>query len=102
MRIPHLSGEVCFLPTVEGGRQSSVYSGYRGQFHHKGGDNIADVEWYFVDVECIAPGESGSCQIWFVRPDTHLPLIKIGDTFEIREGASVVASGRILSFLTDT
>lgn len=101
MRTPHLSAEVHFLPAVEGGRSSPVYSGYRGQFHHKCGYDIADVEWYIIDVECLAPGETGSCHIWFVNPDVHLPLIELGDTFEIREGKRVVASGRILSFVRE-
>jgi translation elongation factor EF-Tu-like GTPase len=90
---------VKFLTTSDGGRQTPVASGYRGQFHLHGLDDIADVEWYF-DVASVAPGEASSCQISFARPDHHLPRINVGDAFEIREGRRVVARGIVQRLLT--
>src|SRR3954466_6031871 len=84
MRSPHLSAEMKLLPASEG-RPSAVSSGYRGQFHLHGGAEIADVEWYFPNGECLAPGERAYCHIWFARPESHLSRVHIGDVFEIRE-----------------
>jgi GTPase len=79
-----------------------VYTGYRGQFHLHGLEDIADVEWHLSDVEYLNPGDSGRCQIWFARPEVHLPKIKVGDTFEIREGRRVVARGHVVGALPDS
>lgn len=98
----HATAEVTFVPSNEGGRKSPVWSGYRGQFHHRGGESIADVTWSFPEGAAISPGESSYCEITFCRPRTHLPSIKQGDTFEVREGARVVANGRIMTVNADS
>ena len=96
MRHPHVSAEIGMLPISDGGRE--IFDGYRGQFHLHGGEEIADVSWR-LPTELVHAGESTACEIWFGRPEYHLPRIKVGDSFEIREGARVVGRGKIVSFL---
>lgn len=75
-----------------------MFTGYRGQFHLHGGDDIADVEWLFP-VESVDPGASTPCEVWFAQPERHLPRIAVSDSFEVREGSRVVGRGKIVSFL---
>ncbi len=95
MRSPHLEAELSLIPTSQGGRQSPIYSGYRGQFHLHGLDDPADVEWYFPDVESLAPGTATRCHVSFIRPELHLRPISVGDDFEVREGARTVGLGTV-------
>lgn len=77
-----------------------MFHGYRGQFHLHGGEDIADVEWQFLE-EPVPRGESVSCHVWFARPDRHLRRIQVGDDFEIREADRVVGRGTITALLVD-
>ncbi|MEM8783013.1 MAG: hypothetical protein AAGE65_09190 [Planctomycetota bacterium] len=97
---PHLNVEFCVVPSSEGGRATPIFHGYKPQFHLKGEDQIADTE---LHLPCgkIELGDSGTGQIGFCRPEAHLPKISVGDYFELREGARVVARGKIVSFIDD-
>ena len=99
MQSPHIEAEFQLLPTSDGGRKSPIFSGYRGQFHLHGLDDVADVEWYFPATQPLMPGTSTSCRVWFVRPEAHLPGIQVGDDFEVREGSRIVGRGKITAIL---
>ena len=97
-RRPHIRVQLDIVPTEEGGRHSPVFNHYRGQFHHLSGEVFADVEWLVPD-EPIEPGTSSPCEVWFADPDAHLPRIRVGDSFEVREGRRMIGRGSVTEIL---
>jgi hypothetical protein len=89
---PHIAAEVYYLSAKEGGRNSPVYSGYRGQFHIRNSDWDAVQE--FIDKEICQPGETANAYLKFATVHNIIPMA-IGTPFQIREGATVVGRGII-------
>jgi elongation factor Tu len=94
---PDIEAEITFVPTAEGGRRTSVLSGYRPQFFFDGFDFDADHE--YPDVESVAPGQTARAYLRFFSPDYILGKISAGSEFVIREGHRVVAHGRVIKIL---
>lgn len=93
----HVQAELTFLPTVEGGRESPVFSGYRGQLHYD--DHDWDAEYAFIDRELIQPGETATAQLWLMSPEAHRGRLVPGKSFQIREGRRLVGSGVVTKVL---
>lgn len=93
----HAKAELTFLTTEEGGRRHPVESGYRGQFHYDGRD--WDAQHSYPGREAVRPGETVTVLLTFFNPEAHRGRIYPGKEFEIREGRTVVARGRITRVL---
>jgi hypothetical protein len=80
--------------TNEGGRSSSVESGFRSlaRFEGSGPDFGFELE---LDSDTLAPGESGTGRLSFWATE-ELPELMVGQVFELREGARVVGEGSVL------
>jgi translation elongation factor EF-Tu-like GTPase len=88
-----------YLTTEEGGRQTGVCSGYRGQFAYGGNDY--DGFQFFPDIRDNSMVELGTTVPAVVRfpqrrwDQFHSPRITVGMPFEIREGSRTVGRGRV-------
>ncbi len=93
--------EIRYLTTEEGGRNTGVYSGYRGQFYYDGYDY--DGFQYFPELQDNEMVELGTTVKALVRfpqerwDEIHSNQIKVGMEFEIHEGAKVVGRGIVKS-----
>lgn len=91
-----VEAEIRYLTASEGGRNSGVFSGYRGQFYYGGTDY--DGIQYFPDNddEMVELGTTvrAFVRFWQHRWDAvHAKQITVGMPFEIREGARTVGRG---------
>src|SRR5437879_9750418 len=94
---PDIEAEVTFVPTEQGGRKTPAFSGYRPQFYYDEHDWDADQE--YPDVESVLPGQTVRALLRFASPDMHVGRIRPGMEFHIREGAQVVARGKVTKIL---
>src|ERR1017187_712232 len=94
---PDIEAEISFVPTEQGGRSKPAFSGYRPQFYYDGHDWDADQE--YPDVESVLPGQTVRALLRFLSPDAHVGRVAPGTKFEVREGARVVAHGRVTKIL---
>jgi translation elongation factor EF-Tu-like GTPase len=94
---PDVEAEITFVPTVEGGSKTAALSGYRPQFYFGGFDYDADQE--YPDVESVAPGQTARAYLRFLNPDYIAGQVFSGMEFQVREGARVVARGRITKIM---
>lgn len=89
--------DVTYLTTERGGRRSSVFSGYRGQFFYLGDDH--DGFQYFPDQPDNSPVPLGTTVRGLVRfgrdrwDDFHSKRMTVGMPFLIREGNKTVGYG---------
>jgi len=94
---PDVEAEITFISTEAGGRSTPVFARYSPQFHFDGDDWDAVHE--YPDVEAVYPGQTARALLRFVRPEYVVDRIHPGLEFRIREGARVVAHGRITKIL---
>jgi len=92
-----IEAEIRYLPPAEGGRQTGVFSDYRGQFHY-GGNDFDGFQFFpdLADGEMVELGTRVRVLVRFLRErweDVHAERITVGMPFEIREGARVVGRG---------
>ena len=94
-----LKADLHFVPTDEGGRLSSVASGYRPQFYFDGQDYDCTVT--LPDNERVNPGDWAFAIIALSKYASGLLYCRIapGCAFQLREGAKVVAIGTVTSVL---
>ena len=94
---PDIEAEITFAPAEQGGRRGPAYSGYRPQFYYDGHDWDADQE--YPDVESVLPGQTVRALLRFISPDAHVGRLHQGTEFQVREGARIVARGRVTKIL---
>jgi elongation factor Tu len=94
---PDIEAEITFVPTEQGGRATPAFSGYRPQFCYDDRDWDADQE--YPDVDCVLPGQTVRALLRFLSPDMHIGRLHTGMEFQVREGARVVARGRVTKIL---
>ena len=94
---PDVEAEITFVPTEQGGRKTPTFSGYRPQFYYGGQDSAAEHE--YPDVEKVMPGQTVRALLRFLSPNFHVGWVHPGLEFQVREGARVVAHGRITKIL---
>ncbi len=106
--------EVRFLPADEGGRKTAprldgtLASSYRP--HLVVGDSTHDVRWpdgrlgkYYIAIAFVggpsqvALGETVAARFVFMFPEQGTAAVVPGVTFTLREGARIVAEGRVAS-----
>jgi elongation factor Tu len=92
-----IEAEITFIPTEKGGRHSPAFQNYRPQFYIDGLNYAA--LYHFIGVEQVNPGETVNATIKLLAADLLEPLVKQGKTFEMREGAKIVAYGKITKVL---
>lgn len=94
-----IKAEICYLTTAEGGRQTGVMSGYRGQFHYGGDDQPWDGFQHFPEFSdgvVIELGTLVRAKVRFLQSrwdEVHSKRIEVGVPFEIREGRRIVGRG---------
>lgn len=88
-----LQAEIYYLTAEEGGRKSSVATGYRGQFYYDGKN--WDAPQAFLDKDICKPGESVIVNLSTLSPIYHYGKFYIGKEIETREGAKIVGKGKI-------
>jgi hypothetical protein len=96
---PEIEAEIYYLTEGEGGRQTPVGNGYRGQFCYNNKD--WDAPQQFIDKVWCNPGEKVKVQLQTLSPEYHVGHIKPGMEFETREGRKIVGRGKVLKVLRD-
>jgi translation elongation factor EF-Tu-like GTPase len=92
-----IEAEITFVPADQGGRSTPAFSGYRPQFYYDDHDWDADQE--YPDVESVLPGQTVRALLRFASPDAHVGRVHPGMEFQVREGARIVARGRVTKIL---
>jgi hypothetical protein len=88
---PHLQAEVRFLSRAEGGREGPLVAGYKAQLHLD--DRTLDAVCAFSERDPVRPGDTVIASIWLASHDGHVGWLHPGKSFELREGATIVARG---------
>ena len=96
---PQIEAQIRFLSTEEGGRETPVRSGYRGQFHYKGEEEGWDAVQEYTGKEWVAPGETVSARLVFVSEKPHCKKLVENLPFQIQEGNRVVGLGVVIKVL---
>lgn len=102
-----LEGEVFVIPAEFGGRESPIFSGYRGQFFwHINGESCMDwlAESYFEN-DLVEPGQSARIKIKLAGTILELGRttgMPAGRQFGLREGSRIVAVGVIATSAYET
>jgi len=94
---PEIDVTIYYLTEIEGGRTSSVYSGYRGTFYYDGQYNSAAQE-FIGQVKC-EPGETVRALIAFAAPEAQIGRLYEGLKFKITEGDKIVGTGNIIKIM---
>lgn len=100
MKIPNvrdIETELTFLSTGVGGRSTPVSTGYRVQFHYGGRD--CDTVQEFPDDDQVFPGATVRAYCQFLDWKHQVGLIVPGTAFQLREGYTTVAHGKVLRVL---
>lgn len=94
--------KIRMLTTEQGGRQVSIYSGYRPHFCFKERVNEGMFDGTIsFEKEYIHPGEQATVNVHMHHPEYVSELLKPGQKFTINEGARVVATGEIIEVLPE-
>ena len=92
-----IEARIRYLTRAEGGRQTGVASGYRGQFYY-GGNDYDGFQWFpdFNRGDYVQLGTEVRTFVEFLKGrwnEVHKLAIHVGMPFEIREGRRVVGTG---------
>jgi len=93
-----VEAEIYFLTTEEGGRHTSVVSGYRPQFYYDGHDWDA-IQNYPDEQEPVQPGDTVTAYLSFLSPHYLVGSLFVGKEFLLREGARTVGRGHVTKVL---
>ncbi len=99
-REPDIEAEVTFLPTEEGGRHTSAYSGYRPAHLVKDNYLTTGVQHY-IGQEELKPGESCLAKIWFIAPEEYPHTIWVGKVIQFQEGAIIIGHAKVTKVYND-
>jgi elongation factor Tu len=94
-----IEAEILFLSTQEGGRSTPTRSGYRAP-HDFGIDGMLnDAMHEYPDRGLAFPGETVRTLLRLLAPEFQIGRLHHGFAFTVREGACVVARGRVTKLL---
>jgi elongation factor Tu len=100
-RGPDIEGDIHFLATEDGGRQSFARSGYMPA--HRIHDNYqTSGRHVYPDVEQVGPGETARVQVWFITPHVYPHSLWPGRELDVMEGERVVGTLRVNRVFNDT
>ena len=88
-----IRAKIHLLPAASG-RHLPIASGYRPPFYF--GRFQTDGAIYVTDREELNPGEESEVRIRLLHPEFLEDGLRVGATFEFREGARVVGRGSVL------
>jgi translation elongation factor EF-Tu-like GTPase len=100
----YIEAEIHYLRADEGGRQSGIYSGYRGQFYYNGDDYDGFQFFPDCDGQVVEPGTTVRAFVQFRANrwnEVHSKLITVGMKFQIREGNGTVGHGVVTKIALD-
>ena len=97
-REPDIEAVVTFIPTVEGGRHSPAFSGYRPN-HLVLPDYLTTGHHEYKEKERVMPGESAETEIWFITPEAYPNCMFEGREIRVQEGSRLVGHARVLKVL---
>ena len=97
MELHVIETRIRYLTSAEGGRQTGVASGYRGQFYY-GGKDYDGFQWFpdFNRGDSVPLGTEVRAFVDFSKgrwDEVHKHSVYEGMPFEIREGPKVVGTG---------
>jgi len=93
VRTPDVEAAVKFLTAQDGGRQTPVATGYRGDVFYRGQDHVTVHE--FVGTQVVEPGSEVTVLMRFLHPELLYAHFRDGEEFEVREGSRTVARGKV-------
>lgn len=97
MKKPDLIVKVNLLTEKEGGRRTSFFNGYRGQFYY---DNLDwDATYDIIGNEEAMPGEEVELELSTASKEIHFGKFDVGTKVKIREGNRIIANGEVLRIL---
>lgn len=96
---PSFIARLTYRTTEEGGRKTPAKSGYRPHVAFDFTEMQTSGQQIFLDKEIVYPGDSVKAEITVLTPDILKGKIKVGMTYEFREGATVIGTGEVLEIL---
>lgn len=99
MKNGHFIAELKYKTTDEGGRMTPAKSGIRPsvKFHFDKYTTTGDQE--FIDKKWVFPGENVKAKIRILSYEYFAKKLEEGMAFEIREGARITGTGKIIKIL---
>ena len=91
--------ELKYLTTEEGGRKTPALSGYRPQVKFDFSVMETSGQQTFLNKKIVYPGDTVLAAIKIVSVTSFANSLKVGMTFEIREGSKIVGHGKITELL---
>jgi len=89
--------ELDFYSTIEGGRCSIAYSGYRPHVKFDDIDFYTSGEQSYVTKTVVSPGEKGvMTRIHLLTKEPFLKKLYVGKKFTFGEGQRIVGTGEIV------
>jgi translation elongation factor EF-Tu-like GTPase len=89
-----IRARIRLLRQQEGGRHSWIKSGYRPAFYME--ERQSDGAIFLGDRGCLWPGEECEARIRLTHPEAFGDALKLGASFEFKEGLKLVGRGKVL------
>jgi len=96
---PDFIAELRYLSPQEGGRKTPANSGYRPHVKFPFSEKMTSGIQKFIDKEFVNPGETVQAKITILSPQFFENMLEVGMEFEVGEGSSVVAFGKLIEIL---
>lgn len=93
--------ELKYLTTVEGGRQTPVFSGYRPQVKFEFAEMQTSGQQTFLNKETVYPGDTVTAEVRILSVEHFANSLMEGMTFEFMEGSRIIGTGKIISIVND-
>lgn len=93
--------ELQYLTTENGGRNSYALSGYRPQVKFPFSEMTTSGQQIFIDKEYVFPGDNVEAKIKILSPELFQNMLYQNLNFEMREGAKIVATGKITRIINE-
>lgn len=93
--------ELQYLTTAQGGRKTPACSGYRPQVKFDFTEMQTSGYQTFIGQETAYPGDKVDAKIKILSPNYFADCLTEGMTFEFREGATIIGTGRIKHIIND-
>ena len=88
-----------YYATEDGGRTSPAHSGYRPQIKFEFEEMQTSGQQAFIGKDRVRPGETVAAESTMLSPHIFKYKLSAGMTFEFREGARIIGTGKILELL---
>ncbi len=92
---------ITYKNSQQGGRTTPIYSGYRSQIKFNFTEMQTSGQQTLIGKDMVYPGESIDVGIIITSPIIYENSLNEGTDFELREGATVIGTGKILKILNN-